>query len=478
MSALTTDWTTDPVHDLRVALRRCRSMADGLRALDPDPSWKQMRKAGKQLFSALGDLRDVQVMEEWVGKLGAADDPVTQNLLRFLASRESQLKLEAARALQQFDRKQWKKWCRSLPSRMTRFRPGSLVFQHLALERWHEAHELHRRALRDRSAVALHRLRIGLKHFRYIVENFLPERHEAWGRDLKQLQDLLGEVHDLDVVWQTAQQAKAFPEIESRVRWHKRIIEERNQRIETYRNKMVGEHSLWPVWRQDLPQGKQVEAVALQRLKLWAGFFDPDFKHSNLVSRLALQLYDGLPAHAEMNGNGSQQREILRMAALLHDVGRSKSEKGHHKKSVRLIGKWTVPLGLRSRDLRLASAIARYHRGALPRTGQKTLAGLSAGQRAEVDRLAGILRFANAFDANHRGRIRRVKVESQGQYFRVAAEGYSARDRMADDIAGARHLLELIYRKPILVKAMRATPHPRRPAKQTKSPRPRRQAAA
>ena len=30
----------EPVHDLRVALRRCRSLADGMRFIDPDPSWK------------------------------------------------------------------------------------------------------------------------------------------------------------------------------------------------------------------------------------------------------------------------------------------------------------------------------------------------------------------------------------------------------------------------------------------------------
>ena len=60
----------DPVHDLRVALRRCRSLADGLMALDPDPDWKAMKKAGKRLFQRLGALRDVQVMMEWVEKLG------------------------------------------------------------------------------------------------------------------------------------------------------------------------------------------------------------------------------------------------------------------------------------------------------------------------------------------------------------------------------------------------------------------------
>ena len=59
------DFAPDPVHDLRVSLRRCRSLADGLMALDPDPNWKAMKKAGKRLFQRLGDLRDIQIMMEW-----------------------------------------------------------------------------------------------------------------------------------------------------------------------------------------------------------------------------------------------------------------------------------------------------------------------------------------------------------------------------------------------------------------------------
>jgi CHAD domain-containing protein len=92
------EFGADPVHDLRVALRRCRSMADGLRVMDPDPSWKEMKKAGRQLFRELGELRDAQVMEEWVRSLGNPDDPVAIALLQFLAGREAHLKLQAARA--------------------------------------------------------------------------------------------------------------------------------------------------------------------------------------------------------------------------------------------------------------------------------------------------------------------------------------------------------------------------------------------
>src|SRR5438270_7145972 len=63
------DFAADPVHDLRVSLRRCRSVADGMMAMDPDPNWKAMKKAGKQLFQSLGNLRDVQIMMEWLETL-------------------------------------------------------------------------------------------------------------------------------------------------------------------------------------------------------------------------------------------------------------------------------------------------------------------------------------------------------------------------------------------------------------------------
>src|SRR5919198_636030 len=192
----------DPVHDLRVAIRRCRSMAEGFRSVDSDRTWNKMRKAGKAVFSRLGELRDAQIMLEWVQKLGAADERTTSALLDLFRSREQALKPDAANTLQNFDSKQWKSWIKILSERASRVPLGSSVFEYLALERWEQAHALHLKALRDRSKIAFHELRIGLKKFRYIVENFLPDHHQQWGKDLKELQDLLGEVHDLDVLWE------------------------------------------------------------------------------------------------------------------------------------------------------------------------------------------------------------------------------------------------------------------------------------
>jgi len=179
-TAASQDLAVDPVHDLRVALRRCRSMADGVMAIDPDPAWREMKRSGKQLFSSLGALRDLQVMEEWAGKLAPADDLARAKLLQFLFQREESAKSDAAQALAQFDRKQWKRWIAHLSPRAVRLKLGSVVYQHLALERWTEACALHRKAMRSPSPHALHSLRIGIKRLRYVVENFLPEHHARW----------------------------------------------------------------------------------------------------------------------------------------------------------------------------------------------------------------------------------------------------------------------------------------------------------
>lgn len=447
-------FAADPVHDLRVALRRCRSMSDGLMAMDPDPAWKRMKKAGKNLFSRLGDLRNVQIMQEWVPKLGPAEDPVSAALLQFTAVREVEFKRESGLALAAFDRNQWRKWSRELPRRAARTRTGSAIFKHLALERWTEAYALHRRALRSPSQIAWHSLRIGLKRFRYIVENFLPAQHEAWIDDLKALQDLLGEIHDLDVLWATAVQINVFPDPASRSCWHERILSERNQRIQTYRHNTIGRNSLWQQWRADLPVGKEIEACALARLKLWGSFLDPDFKHSVHVARLAVRLYDALPLKSPPAFEENEQRSILHLAALLHDVGLAKRKKGHQKTSYRLIRKLSPPLGCSEEKLRMAAALARYHRGPLPRNGQQPLAAFSPLQRQIIVKLGGILRLANAFDSDHSGRIQRLRLHEDGRILVISAQGYNSRSRIAQDVAAARHLLETVLHRPIMVKAL------------------------
>jgi CHAD domain-containing protein len=455
-------FAADPVHDLRVSLRRCRSMADGLLAVDPDPAWKAMKKAGKRLFSSLGELRDAQVMMEWVEKLGPPGDAETKALHELLEQREREHKLTAAQALQQFDRKQWRKWAHSLPPRAARIRKGSPIFLHLALERWTAAYDLHRHALRSRSQVSFHNLRIGIKRLRYIVENFLPQQHEAWGKDLKEMQDVLGEVHDFDVLWATAMQVNAFADPASRQQWRARIVAERDQRLARYRERMVGPQSLWKVWRAELPQGDAIGQAALARMKLWASLLDPDFRHAQRVAQFATQILDeltrlGLSSTADY----ARLRRVLLLAAYTHDVGMVKRESGHHKKSARMLQKLPAPLGWAEDELKQAAVVARFHRGALPHPRHKALHTLPGEQRRPTIFLASVLRFANAFDSLRDGRVARLRFEPQDGLLVLWADGLVPMTRNAEKVSGARYLLETWLRRPILVKPWvhHARPH-------------------
>lgn len=454
----------DAVHDLRVALRRCRSLADGLMAIDPDPSWKEMKKAGKKLFGALGELRDMQVMAEWIEKLAAPDDPVAVKLLNHVHAREAECKQLAFKDLSQFDRKQWRQWSRTLPRRAARVRPGSVVYLHLALEKWAAAYDLHKHALRTRSRVSLHQLRIGIKRFRYTVENFLPRQHALWGDDLKELQDLLGEVHDLDVLWATAIEIGAFTDLESRNRWREKLNAERVKRVTRYREKMLGPQSLWRVWRAAMPEGAQLRAAAISRLRTWAGYLDPDFAHSQRVSQVALQLYDGLLKEGVMARDSEQDsRAVLQAAAFMHDVGKEKGREDHQKSSFRMIRTLPRPLGWSARELELAAVVARYHRGKLPRPQAKSLQRLEPADRHMALQLAGVLRLSKALDVRN-GDEPRLEVQLQDNIVLVRAAGYSTVESSAERVAAARHLLETVLRRPVLVRSLRVVSnrHPKR----------------
>lgn len=456
----------DAVHDLRVALRRCRSLGDGLMSMDSDPRWKEMKKAGRKLFRALGDLRDMQVMQEWIEKLSETTegessgaqgqaDAVAAKLLSHVRAREVECKQLAWKDLNQFDRKSWQGWSRTLSGRASRLRPGNAVYLHLALEKWTAGYELHKRAVRTRSQIALHELRIGIKRFRYTVENFLPAQHALWGRDLKELQDLLGEVHDLDVLWATALEIQALPDSESRNRWREKINQERNRRVERYREMMIGKQSRWGVWRTALPAGVELRAAAMRRLRAWAAFLDPDFAHSQRVAQLSLCLYDGLRNGGLLrHEDESGLREVLQAAAWMHDVGRAKGNQKHQKRSSRAILGLAPPLGWSARELELAALVARYHRGALPRPRANRMQRLELPDRRVVLELAGILRLANALDPRD-GIAPRLEVESRDGAVMVHAAGYSPLDHSAENVAAARHLLETVLRKPVMVREMR-----------------------
>jgi CHAD domain-containing protein len=256
------DWNEDDVHDLRVALRRCRTMAEALSEVSASSGWRKLKRASKDVFHSLGDLRDAQVQRSWIKKLSPSGDPVRKHLLRLLAAEEKENRAIAANALDQLDRKGWKKLARKLPPKADFFPSGSVVFQRLALAKLNEAVELYQQARKRRSAVAWHRLRIGLKEFRYIVENFLPERYEVWSADLKAMQDQLGDVHDLDVLRSRLRKEASKLDQTILAKWMEQIALARKTRLDEFLAKVSGPDSPLLVWRAGFQWGHALVAAS------------------------------------------------------------------------------------------------------------------------------------------------------------------------------------------------------------------------
>jgi CHAD domain-containing protein len=256
------EWDADEVHDLRVALRRCRTMADALSEVSGGSGWRKLKKGSRGLFHALGDLRDTQVQRGWIKRLGSAGDPVRKHMLRLLAGEENKQRELAAQVLGAFDRREWKKLARKLPAKGNFFPSGSVVFQRLALGKLNEAVELYQQARKRRSAVAWHRLRIGLKEFRYLVENFLPQRYEVWAADLKAMQDQLGDVHDLDVLCGRLRREASKFNAAVLAKWIEKIAAARKARLEEFVAKASGAESPWLVWRAGFQWGHALVAAS------------------------------------------------------------------------------------------------------------------------------------------------------------------------------------------------------------------------
>jgi CHAD domain-containing protein len=445
------DLTPDAVHDLRVALRRCVSIADIHTALDPFDVWGEMRKTGRKLFKHLGDLRDVQIMRDWIGRLVEEQDQAGIKLEGYLSGREAELRERAARAVAGFNRKKWRKWQERLAKQSLPLPPEDPVFYQFALERWQAAHDQHRRALRNRSHISYHRLRISLKRFRYTVENFLPQRHQLWSEDLKLLQDRLGEIHDLFILWRTALKIGALADREVRSRWRTRIEEESRARLLAYRSKAIGKESLWPVWRAGLPGDHALRLAAENRIRIWASYRDPDFARTLDAADLALQLLQGLESERIIApAQAAAVLSVLQVAAIMYNVCRAPRGRKAGKSSYRQIRKTEPPLGFPAETYALAALAARYRRGTLGRTESKHLALLSEGNKQALQVVAAILHLANALAGKGDPGVRRLEFSRFTDVLSISFAGYREGSALARQLAAARHPLEIACHTPIL----------------------------
>jgi exopolyphosphatase/guanosine-5'-triphosphate,3'-diphosphate pyrophosphatase len=134
-----------------------------------------------------------------------------------------------------------------------------------------------------------------------------------------------------------------------------------------------------------------------------------DEKHSETVACLALQLFDSAKKIG-LHNLGETEKELLKYAATLHDVGDFLSFNDHQLHSHYIISNAGL-LGFDQNEIQIMANIARFHRKKLPTKKALKTTGLDEKTNHAIAVLSTFLRFAEKLDRSHSGSVKKTEFE-------------------------------------------------------------------
>lgn len=203
----------EAVHDLRVAIRRMRTLLKMSRQLFGRWHADVVREAFAQVMRATGDLRDEEVLQETLADASSA--PELAAWLEGRKAREARLRRAVIARIQRGDLDRARLLLKALlvfpvdPERdldLARFARRTVERARRKVER--------RREVDPSDVTGMHDLRIAYKELRYSIEllaDALPIDARALLEPATVFQKRLGELHDVDVAIEVVRNAKGLP---------------------------------------------------------------------------------------------------------------------------------------------------------------------------------------------------------------------------------------------------------------------------
>ncbi|MDD5262640.1 MAG: CHAD domain-containing protein [Methylacidiphilales bacterium] len=250
------------VHELRVETRRLLALLDLLNKMGSQISLPQRTRAPlKKRFDTLSSLRDAQVQSDYVGKmlvrrpeLRAFHEFLQRRALRLARSAVSTLKKgkmsELENGIADLKQKLAKQF--SDPDAEARCYTG---VQQVLIQARDKVLELRRQSVGDASLI--HRGRIALKKFRYLLEALQPVLSGIGPRELKAMREeqaLVGNIQDAEVLtacinkWVSKKKLKKAPLLSLR----KTLVRRRSTLLRAHLKKLAEP----PDW--NLPDGFEI----------------------------------------------------------------------------------------------------------------------------------------------------------------------------------------------------------------------------
>jgi exopolyphosphatase/guanosine-5'-triphosphate,3'-diphosphate pyrophosphatase len=193
-------------------------------------------------------------------------------------------------------------------------------------------------------------------------------------------------------------------------------------------------------------EGGEAAAVEAEAMVFGARYrFDE--VHAKLVADLCASIFDQLEG---IHGLTAADRSLLRLAAIVHDVGDFVGYEAHHKHTYYLVSS-TEMMGLSPADKEIVANVARYHRKAFPDLSHPGFRKLDRRGRTVVRKLAAILRIADSFDREHLHKVHTVdvKIEADKIRFRSIGQGDLSLERWT--ASRKADLFEEVFERDVVV---------------------------
>lgn len=138
-----------------------------------------------------------------------------------------------------------------------------------------------------------------------------------------------------------------------------------------------------------------------------------DEKHAETVATLALELFDSAKKIG-LHDMGEKEKELLKYASNLHDVGDFLSFNDHHMHSHYIISNTGLP-GFDRQEVQIMANIARFHRKKLPTKKALKSEELNEQSKETVAVLSTFLRFAEKLDRSHCGLVKKAEFVKESK---------------------------------------------------------------
>ncbi|AVH64726.1 exopolyphosphatase [Nostoc sp. 'Peltigera membranacea cyanobiont' 213] len=148
-----------------------------------------------------------------------------------------------------------------------------------------------------------------------------------------------------------------------------------------------------------------------------ANKYDVNLEYSDRVAKFTESLFD--QTQGTLHHWGSDERQLLWTAAILHNCGHYVSHSSHHKHSYYLIRNGEL-LGYTETEIEIIANLARYHRKSPPKKKHEIYQSMLTKEQCQmVSQLSAILRLAVALDRRQIGAIAQVQCEYYQQLQQV-----------------------------------------------------------